>query len=94
MTTNQPLSPDELFRQYQRGMLDQNTLFSQILQNLIDVKETQQAHGLLLELMSEELSGLGLDVETIANLLRLVRPSQTGAADGTDAAGPAGTGDA
>jgi hypothetical protein len=81
---NQPFSPDELFRQFHRGMLDHNTLISQILLNLIDLAETQKAHGLLLEMITQELDGLAQDIEAIANLLRMRRPSQTDPTDDGD----------
>jgi hypothetical protein len=81
---NQPFSPDELFRQFQRGMLDHHTLISQILLNLIDLAETQKAHGLLLEMIIKELDGLAQDIEAMANLLRMRRPSQTDSADDED----------
>jgi hypothetical protein len=81
---NQPFSPDELFRQFQRGMLDHHTLISQILLNLIDLSETQKAHGLLLEMITQELDGLAQDIEAIANLLRMRRPSQTESTDDED----------
>jgi hypothetical protein len=88
MMTDDLLSPADLFRHYQRGMLDQHSLHSQMLLNLIELSETQQAHGVLLEQMSLELTGLGQDIELIANLLRLQRPSQIGPvdADGDEAA--------
>jgi hypothetical protein len=76
MMTDDLLSPADLFRYYQRGMLDQDSLVTQILLRLIELAETQQAHSVLLELMGEELHGLGLDVALIADMLRLVRPSQ------------------
>jgi hypothetical protein len=76
MMNNQPLAPDELFRRYQRGMLDQHSLFSQILLNMIDLAETQQAHSVLLEAMSETLTGLSQDIATLYDLLRMRRPSQ------------------
>jgi hypothetical protein len=79
MTHNQPLSPDELFRRYQRGMLDQHSLISQILLNMIDLAETQQAHRVLLDAISETLSDLSEDIATLYDLLRMRRPSQAGA---------------
>jgi hypothetical protein len=88
MMNNQPLSPNELFRRYQRGMLDQHTLFSQILLNMIELSETQQAHSVLLEAMSEALSELGEDIAAVYDLLRMRRPSQAkSAADQADGAG-------
>jgi hypothetical protein len=78
MMTDDLLSPADLFRYYRRGMLDQDSLVNQILLRLIELAETQQAHSVLLEMIGEELSGLGLDVALIADMLRLVRPSQAG----------------
>jgi hypothetical protein len=76
MMNDQPYSPDELFRQFQRGALDYHTLISQILLNMIDLSETQQAHSVLLEAMSAALSDLGEDIAAIYDLLRMRRPSQ------------------
>ena len=92
MMTDDLLSPDDLFRYYQRGMLDQDSLVNQILLRLIELAETQQAHSVLLELIGEELKGLGLDVGLIADMLRLVRPSQS-EADPLDSADEAAADD-
>jgi hypothetical protein len=76
MMTDDLLSPDDLFRYYQRGMLDQHTLHTQILLRLIELTEMQQAHGVLLGLATEEVDGLDLDVAAIARYLHMTRPSQ------------------
>ena len=76
MMTDDLLSPDDLFRYYQRGMLDDHSLHTQILLRLIELAEMQQAHGVLLQLAAEEIDGLDLDVATIARYLHLIRPSQ------------------
>jgi hypothetical protein len=92
--SDQKLTPDDLFRYYRRGMLDQDSLHTQILLTLIDLAVTQQAHTSLLELTAEDLSKLDLDVETIARYLHLIRPSQARRdqglrADQNGATGPA-----
>jgi hypothetical protein len=87
MMTDDLLSPADLFRYYQRGMLDQDSLVNQVLLRLIELAETQQAHSVLLEVMGEELSGLGRDVALIADMLRLVRPSQGEADEAADDSG-------
>jgi hypothetical protein len=78
MQQNHPFKPDELFRYYRRGMLDQDTLMTQVLLNLIELYETQQALASLLDMASETLSDLALDMDTVFQLLRLSRPSQAG----------------
>jgi hypothetical protein len=77
MMNDQLLSPDEVFRRYQRGMLDQHSLFSQILLNMIELSERQQ-HAVLLDMISAALSGLSRDVAAIAEVLGMERPSQAG----------------
>jgi hypothetical protein len=88
MMNDQLLSPDELFRRYQRGMLDQHSLFSQILLNMIELSERQQ-HAVLLDMITAALSGLSRDVAALADLLGMIRPSQAGPegdqADGNEA---------
>jgi hypothetical protein len=88
MMNDQLLSPDELFRRYQRGMLDQHTLFSQILLNMIEYAERQQAQAVLLDMITAALTGLSRDVAAIAELLGMERPSQAGSdeaeADGNE----------
>jgi hypothetical protein len=78
MMNDQLLSPDELFRRYQRGMLDQHSLFSQILLNMIELSERQQQHAVLLEMITAALGGLSRDVAALAELLGMARPSQAG----------------
>jgi hypothetical protein len=78
MMNDQLLSPDELFRRYQRGMLDQQSMFSQILLNMIELSERQQQHAVLLEMITAALGGLSRDVAALAELLGMARPSQAG----------------
>jgi hypothetical protein len=59
-------------------MLDQHSLFSQILLNMIELSERQQQHAVLLDMISAALSGLSRDVAAIAELLGMERPSQAG----------------
>jgi hypothetical protein len=73
--TNDLLPPDELFRHYQRGMLDEHTLHTQILLHLIELVRTQQAIKEMMDFDFVELSGVALDVRAIATLLGMVRPS-------------------
>jgi hypothetical protein len=47
-----------------------------LLENLVDHAETQQAHTVLMELMSEAIGELDQDIEVIARYLHLTRPSQ------------------
>jgi hypothetical protein len=78
MMNDQLLSPDELFRRYQRSMLDQHSLITQILLNMIELSERQQQHAVLLEMITAALSGLSRDVAAMAELLGMARPSQVG----------------
>jgi hypothetical protein len=63
---NLPLPPDDLFRYYQRGMLDPDSLMNHILLNLIELDDTLKAIKALLEMMSEEVSHLDLDIDLLA----------------------------
>jgi hypothetical protein len=74
--SNQPYTPEDLLRLYLRGTLDDHTLHTQIILILIDQAEVQRATHVLLDLMSEEMSQLALDIEALFNQLGLSRPSQ------------------
>jgi hypothetical protein len=79
MSTSQlPLSPDELFRQFRRGMLDPDTLHTQIILNLIELDEKLKAISALLEMALDVTEGLDVDVALLARHLQLPRPSQLG----------------
>jgi hypothetical protein len=78
---NPPLSPDDLFRYYQRGALDANSLMTNLLLNLIELHENQKAYTVLQEMMSEALRGLSLDVDVLARRTGTPRPSQMGRTD-------------
>jgi hypothetical protein len=71
-----PYSFLTLLKLYLRGMLDQQSLHAHMLENLVDVVETQQAHTALMEMMSEAIGELDQDIEVIAHYLHLTRPSQ------------------
>jgi hypothetical protein len=73
---NPPLSPDDLFRFYQRGVLDPDSLMTNILLILIEQHETQQVLTRLLVELAEELDKLALDMEVLAQYLEWQRPSQ------------------
>jgi hypothetical protein len=81
MMPEQPYKPDELFRYYKQGMLDPDTLMTQILLNLIELYEVQQAHSALIEMMSEEISNLSRDIEALSRRTGTPRPSRMGRAD-------------
>jgi hypothetical protein len=71
-----PYSFLTLLKLYLRGMLDPQSLNAHLLENLVDVAETQQAHTVLMEMMSEAIGELDQDIEVIAHYLHLSRPSQ------------------
>jgi hypothetical protein len=73
---NPPLSPDDLFRFYQRGVLDPNSLMTNILLILIEQQESQEVLTRLLVELAEELDKLALDMEVLAQYLEWQRPSQ------------------
>jgi hypothetical protein len=78
MNSQVPLKPDELFRQYRRGMLDPDSINTQIMLNLIELAERQEAIAALLEMAAETWGDLDLDIEVIARHLQLPRPSKLG----------------
>jgi hypothetical protein len=81
MLPEQPYKPDELFRYYKRGMLDPDTVMTQVLLNLIELYETQQAAIALIDMMSEEISNLSLDIEALSRRTGTPRPSRLGRDD-------------
>jgi hypothetical protein len=76
-----PYSFLTLLRMYLRGMLDQKSLNTYLLENLVDVAETQGAHGVLMEMMAETIGELDQDIEAIAHYQHLTRPSHAKRAD-------------
>jgi hypothetical protein len=76
MNTPALIPPDDLFRHYQRGMLDPHSLNTQILLHLIEQAEVQRALMEMLAVSAEDTSKLSLDIEVIASYLHLPRPSQ------------------
>jgi hypothetical protein len=74
--SERPYSFVTLLKLYRRGLIDQQALNIHLLENLIDLAETQQAHTVLIEMMSEAIGGLDQDLDAQAHYLHLARPSQ------------------
>jgi hypothetical protein len=72
----QPTSFATLLKLYLRGLLDQQRLLTDMLENLVELAETQQAHSVLIEMTSEAIGSLDEDIEMIARYLHIKRPSQ------------------
>jgi hypothetical protein len=72
----QPTSFATLLKLYLRGLLDQQRLLTEMLENLVELAETQQAHSVLIEMTSEAIGSLDEDIEMIARYLHIKRPSQ------------------